>query len=143
MTTLWYCAASRLSVEVPTVMVRTLEEISSELTSSAPGSGISLMSTLSDERLVSLNQTCAALGAISRQHGGADAASRHRILGAMTNLEGVVPVICKSSCRMIVELCSSPNPRGAARYAESLMGGFHSMSHILSLLIGLNQTFGI
>jgi hypothetical protein len=124
-------------------MVRTMEEIATTLNSTVPGSGISLLSALSDERLVSLNQTCAALGAISRQHGGADAATRHRILGAMTTLDGVVPILCTASCRMIVELCSSSNPRGAGRYAGSLAGSFHSMSHVLSLLIGLNQTFGM
>ena len=114
-------------------MTRALDELSAACTDAH---GVILpISVLSADRIVYLNQTCAALGAVSRQHAGTDHATRARLMLALAPLERSLPILCTAASKAILERC-------AAGALNADRGSVHIASHILSFGAGLIQTFG-
>jgi hypothetical protein len=123
----------RLSNDVPTAMAGALNDLASACTD--PHGTIATISVLSSDRIVYLNQTCAALCAVSLQHSGANHATRSRLMIALAPLERALPILCTAASRAILERCAS----GSLNTDRSSV---HIASHLLSFGAGLIQTFG-
>lgn len=101
------------------------------------------MSCWSEQQQAYLARTCAALGAMTKQHMGGAPAARTMLLGAFEGLERMIPVLATAALRTINEvIIVGTGIVDTTEISLLLKRTCAALSQLLHLEINLIQTFG-
>ena len=139
-TTLLYCTLSRISTDVSGSMTSAMNQMSSAVLS-ADG-GVTTMAVWSSSQMHYLVQTCAAISAMTKQHTGANAATRGGLLSAFSGIGEMIPVLLRSACSGLLALLAGGSGVSTIEESQQLRSYCVVMTQLVHLNTSLMCVFG-